>query len=103
PPARRRCDRPVGAGRSTALWAVLGAISTWARPANRYQDRHAVSRFSSQAGTQARPTVLPLPTARWRIVTDHPLSATSAVGCRSASPHTPCRLGAERGRRIGWD
>lgn len=33
--------------------------SAWAQPANRYQDRHAVSRFSSQAGTQARPTVHP--------------------------------------------
>src|SRR5215510_15516301 len=36
-----------------------GATSARARPANRYQDRHAVSRFSSQARTQARPTVLP--------------------------------------------
>src|SRR5262249_2978851 len=36
-----------------------GATSARVRPANRYQDRHAVSRFSSQARTRARPTVLP--------------------------------------------
>src|SRR5262249_23520171 len=58
PQARRGCDRPVGAGRSTALRAVLAPHQPWARPANRYQDRHAVSRFSSQAGTQTKPTVL---------------------------------------------
>src|SRR5262249_16853749 len=34
------------------------ATSARARPANRSQDRQAVSRFSSQAGNQARPIVL---------------------------------------------
>jgi len=60
PTARRRCDRPVTAGRSTALKGSAGATSTRARPADRYQDNpsQGVSRFASQAGTQARPTVL---------------------------------------------
>src|SRR5215468_10905571 len=57
-----------------------GATSARARLANRYQDRHAVSRFSSQAGTQSEADSTPQPAARWRIVTDHPLSATPAVG-----------------------
>ena len=58
PPSSAAAVRsPVGAGRSTALWACWRHLDP-ARPANRYQDRHAVSRFSSQASTQARPTVL---------------------------------------------
>src|SRR6516225_7242186 len=60
PTARRRCDRPVTAGRSTALKGSAGATSARARPADRYQDNpsQGVSRFASQAGTQARLTVL---------------------------------------------
>src|SRR5215471_4280790 len=46
--------------------------------------------------TQARLTVLPLPTTRWRIVTDHPslYHSLRSAGAISLPPHTPCRLGA---------
>src|SRR5215831_3274724 len=45
--------------------------------------------------TQARLTVLPLPTTRWRIVTDHPslYHSLRSAGAISLPPHTPCRLG----------
>src|SRR5215831_8864271 len=48
--------------------------------------------------TQARLTVLPLPTTRWRIVTDHPslYHSLRSAGAISLPPHTPCRLGAGR-------
>src|SRR5215472_14802798 len=38
----------------------------------------------------------PSPTARWRIVTDHPSLHHSlrSAGAISLSPHTPCRIGA---------
>jgi hypothetical protein len=79
PTARRRCDRPVGAGRSTALRPVLAphhlgpAGGSFSR-----QERRQPIREPSQ--NPVRPTVLLHPPQRWRIVTDHPLSATPAVG-----------------------
>jgi hypothetical protein len=51
--ARRRCDRPVGAGRSTALRAVLAPQQPGPGRQIVIKTGKAVSRFSSQAGTQS--------------------------------------------------
>ena len=71
-----------------------GAASAQARPANRSQDRQAISRFSSQAGTQARPTVLLHRPQGGGLSPIIPLSTTPCdrhpIGL---SPHTPCRIG----------
>ena len=120
PTARRRCDRPVTAGRSTALKGSAGATSARARPADRYQDNpsQGVSRFASQAGTQARLTVLlhrpqggglsPITLLsttpcdrRARSASLHILPADSARGRSGGPPHevacrTPCSVLSRR-------
>jgi len=60
PAARRRCDRPVTAGRSTALKAALAPHQPGPgrRIVIKTTPARSVSRFASQTGTQARPTVL---------------------------------------------
>jgi hypothetical protein len=89
PTVRQRCDRPVGAGRSTALrgpcWCHISpgpAGGSLSRQARRQPIREP-SRNPSQADST------PQPAARWRIVTDHPLSATSAVGADRPLPILP--------------
>src|SRR5215471_946018 len=79
-PARRRCDRPVGAGRSTALRARQAPHQPGPGRQIVIKTGNAVSRFSSQTGTQSQADSTPLSTATWRIVTDHLLSATPAIG-----------------------
>src|SRR5262249_60665228 len=87
PTARRRCDRPVAAGRPTAPKGSA-ATSARARPADRYQDNPSQGcqpiREPGRNPSEADST--PLPTTRWRIVTDHPSLHHSL---RSAGPVTP--------------
>ena len=87
PTARRRCDRPVGAGRSTALRASAGAISPGPGRRIVLKTGNAVSRFSSQARTQARPTVLLHRPQGGGLSPIIPLSTTPAIVTRSASLH----------------
>src|SRR5262249_11232284 len=54
----------------------------------------AVSRFSSQAGSQARPTVHPFRPQGGGLSPITLLSTTPCDRDRSAYPHTPCRIGA---------
>jgi hypothetical protein len=107
PTARRRCDRPVTAGRSTALKGSAGATSARARPADRYQDNPSQERqpIREPDRNPSEADSTPLPTTRWRIVTDHPSLHHSlrSAGPISLPPHTPCRIGATEGRigRVG--
>jgi hypothetical protein len=71
PTARRRCDRPVPAGRSTALTA-MAPLQPWARPADRSEDKQGRQPILQPNRNPGEADSTPLPAVRWRIVTDHP-------------------------------
>ena len=94
PTARRRCDRPVGAGRSTALRAGQA-------PPQPGPSRQIVTKTGTpSADSRAKPEPGP---GRQYSLTDRKvadchrspsLRHSRRRGCRPASPHTPCRLRA---------